>query len=63
MLNQGDFIVPIPGVRKIRHLEDNVKAVDVVLTPEDLARLDEVSSPDLIAGKRYNEHQLALTGL
>ncbi|MBB5700417.1 aryl-alcohol dehydrogenase-like predicted oxidoreductase [Ochrobactrum daejeonense] len=63
VLNQGDFIVPIPGVRKIRHLEDNVKAVDVVLTPEDLARLDEVSSPDLIAGKRYNEHQLALTGL
>lgn len=55
--------MPIPGVRKIRHLEDNVKAVEVVLTPEDLQRLDEVSTPNLIAGERYNEHQLALTGL
>ncbi len=63
VLSRGDFIVPIPGVRKIRHLEDNVKAVEVVLTPEELQRLDEVSTPNLIAGERYNEHQLALTGL
>jgi len=63
VLIRGDFIVPIPGVRKIRHLEDNVKAVEVVLTPEDLQRLDEVSTPNLIAGERYNEQQLALTGL
>ena len=62
-LSRGDFIVPIPGGRKIRHLEDNVKAVEVVLTPEELQRLDEVSTPNLIAGERYNEHQLALTGL
>ncbi|WP_273791921.1 aldo/keto reductase [Brucella anthropi] len=63
VLSRGDFIVPIPGVRKINHLEDNVKAVDIALTEQDLKRLDEVSTPDLIAGKRYNEQQLALTGL
>ncbi|MCR5940019.1 aldo/keto reductase [Brucella anthropi] len=63
VLSRGDFIVPIPGVRKIHHLEDNVKAVDIVLTEQDLKRLDEVSAPALIAGKRYNEQQLALTGL
>ncbi len=63
VLAQGDFIVPIPGVRKIRHLEDNVQAVNVVLTAEDKARLDAASAPDKIAGKRYNDNQLALTGL
>lgn len=63
VLEQGDFIVPIPGVRKIAHLEDNVKAVGITLTPEDRARLDAASASDQIAGKRYNDNQLALTGL
>ncbi len=35
VLNQGDFIVPIPGARKINHLEDNAKAVNVTLTTEE----------------------------
>lgn len=63
VLEQGDFIVPIPGVRKIAHLEYNVKAVGITLTPEDRARLDAASASDQIAGKRYNDNQLALTGL
>jgi aryl-alcohol dehydrogenase-like predicted oxidoreductase len=40
ILHQGDFFVPIPGTLRISHLEENVRAADVVLSPEDLAALD-----------------------
>jgi aryl-alcohol dehydrogenase-like predicted oxidoreductase len=40
ILHQGDFFVPIPGTLRISHLEENVRAADVVLSPEDFAVLD-----------------------
>ena len=40
ILHQGAFFVPIPGTLRISHLEENVRAADVVLSPEDLAALD-----------------------
>ncbi|NRP72042.1 General stress protein 69 [Ensifer psoraleae] len=61
VINQGDFIVPIPGARKIRHLEENVAAADTVLSKAELAKLGEVLSPGLVAGKRYSDASLALT--
>ncbi|OYR11533.1 aldo/keto reductase [Brucella grignonensis] len=63
VLNQGDFIVPIPGARKINHLEDNAKAVNVTLTTEELERLNTLFDSEKIAGKRYTEASLAMTGL
>lgn len=63
VLNQGDFIVPIPGARKVNHLEDNAKAADVSLTPEELERLNTLFDPEKIAGKRYTDASLAMTGL
>jgi aryl-alcohol dehydrogenase-like predicted oxidoreductase len=53
VLAKGDFIVPIPGARKIPHLEQNAGAADVSLTPEEVAKLDDMLSPDKIAGARY----------
>ncbi len=53
VLAKGDFIVPIPGARKITHLEQNTAAADIVLTAEDVTRLDDMLSPDKIAGARY----------
>ena len=53
VLAKGDFIVPIPGARKIPNLEQNAAAADVVLTPDDVKRLDDMLSPDKIAGARY----------
>ncbi len=50
---QGDDVVPIPGTKRRRHLEENVGALDVVLTHEDLGRLDEVTAKGLVAGDRY----------
>ncbi|GGA89965.1 aldo/keto reductase [Brucella endophytica] len=60
VLHQGDFIVPIPGARKIKHLEENVAAADIVLDKTDLARIGDVLPPDQVAGERYSEAMLAL---
>ena len=61
VLNQGDDIVPIPGARKIEHLEQNVAAADMVLSDGDLAALGAALSPTLVAGRRYSDASLALT--
>ncbi len=53
VLAQGEDIVPIPGSRRIEHLEENVAAADIELTPEDLARIDEAAPAGVAAGERY----------
>jgi aryl-alcohol dehydrogenase-like predicted oxidoreductase len=53
VLAQGEDIVPIPGPRRRRNLEDNVGALDVVLTLEDRRRIDELLPRDAVAGERY----------
>ncbi|HEV7623477.1 MAG TPA: aldo/keto reductase, partial [Amnibacterium sp.] len=58
-LAQGDDVVPIPGTRRIANLEENVSAVEVELTPEDLARIDEVAPSGSAAGERYAPQGMA----
>src|ERR1700682_6410168 len=53
VLAQGNDIVPIPGTRRRKYLEENVGALDVVLTADDLKRIDEVAPKDVAAGGRY----------
>jgi aryl-alcohol dehydrogenase-like predicted oxidoreductase len=53
VMAQGEDIVPIPGTTTVRHLEENVAAVDIELTPEDLRRIDEVAPRGVAAGDRY----------
>jgi aryl-alcohol dehydrogenase-like predicted oxidoreductase len=60
VLAQGNDIVPIPGTKRRKYLEENVGALDVNLTKEDLARIDEVFPPDVAAGNRYPEHMMAI---
>jgi aryl-alcohol dehydrogenase-like predicted oxidoreductase len=55
VLAQGDDIVPIPGTKRRRYLEDNLGALDVTLADADLTRLDEVLPPGAAAGERYPE--------
>lgn len=55
LLAQGDDIVPIPGTKRIRYLEENLGALDVVLTPDDLRQLDEVAPRGAASGERYPE--------
>lgn len=58
LLAQGDDIVPIPGTKKRTRLEENVGALDVQITPEDLARIDRILPPGAAAGTRYAEPQM-----
>jgi len=60
VLAQGDDIVPIPGTKRRKYLEENVAAVEVKLTKDDLQRIDEVFPPEAAAGGRYPEHMMAL---
>ncbi|OWV81031.1 aldo/keto reductase [Rhizobium sp. R634] len=63
VLNQGDDIVPIPGARKIHHLEQNVAAADITLSVEELEKLDKAIPAGHVAGKRYSDASLAMTNL
>lgn len=53
LLAQGEDIVPIPGTKRRKYLEENLVAAELVLTPEDLQRLDEVAPKNSTAGDRY----------
>jgi aryl-alcohol dehydrogenase-like predicted oxidoreductase len=62
VLAQGDDIVPIPGTKRRKYLEENVGALDVRLGPDDLARIDRVIPPGMAAGTRYAAPQMAALG-
>jgi aryl-alcohol dehydrogenase-like predicted oxidoreductase len=55
VLAQGDDIVPIPGTKRRKYLEENVGAIDIKLTAEDLRRMDEGFPQGVAAGLRYPE--------
>jgi aryl-alcohol dehydrogenase-like predicted oxidoreductase len=58
VLAQGEDIVPIPGTKQRKYLEENVRALEVELTPDDLAEIDEVAPVGAAAGPRYNEQAM-----
>jgi aryl-alcohol dehydrogenase-like predicted oxidoreductase len=53
VLAQSDGIVPIPGTKRRKYLQENVGALNVALTSADLARIDEVAPKEAFAGERY----------
>jgi aryl-alcohol dehydrogenase-like predicted oxidoreductase len=53
VLAQGDDIVPIPGTKRRKFLQENVGALNVELTSADLARIDQVAPEQAVAGERY----------
>jgi aryl-alcohol dehydrogenase-like predicted oxidoreductase len=54
VLAQGDDIVPIPGTKHVKYLDQNIGALDVELSEEDLKRLDAILPPGAAAGERYH---------
>ncbi|MFJ8083288.1 aldo/keto reductase [Streptomyces sp. NPDC096205] len=56
--HRGDDVVPIPGTRRQRYLEENLAALTVELTPDDLAAIEAAAPPELIAGSRYDAGSL-----
>jgi len=55
VLAQGETLVPIPGTRRIPTLEENAAAVDLSLSPEELAAIEAVFPRDAAQGHRYAE--------
>jgi aryl-alcohol dehydrogenase-like predicted oxidoreductase len=49
----GAFIIPIPGAKWRKHLEENVRAADIVLTANDLAEIDRIVPTGSASGTRY----------
>lgn len=63
VLSQGGDILPIPGTRRRAYLEENAAALDVELSPADLARLDEAAPCGAAAGDRYPEAAMRMLNL
>ncbi|HSS48380.1 MAG TPA: aldo/keto reductase [Thermoanaerobaculia bacterium] len=59
VLAQGEDLVPIPGTKRRKYLEENVGALDVELTADDLRRIDEIAPKGVAAGTRYPEAMMA----
>jgi len=59
LLHRGPDIVPIPGTKRRKYLEENVAAADVRLMPGEVATLDAALAPERVAGPRYNEERMA----
>jgi len=58
LLAQGEDVFPIPGTKRRSYLEENVEALSISLTKEDLARINEAMPPGAAAGSRYPEAQM-----
>jgi len=62
LLAQKPWIVPIPGTTKLSRLDENIGAIAIELTPDDLREIDEAASKIPVEGNRYPEHLEKLTG-
>jgi aryl-alcohol dehydrogenase-like predicted oxidoreductase len=60
LLAQGEDIIPIPGTKRRKYLEENYGAFGVNLSASDLARIEEIAPYGAAAGQRYPEHMMAL---
>jgi len=62
LLAQKPWIVPIPGTTKLTRLEENIRAAEVELTPDDLRDIDSAASESTVQGSRYPESLERMTG-
>jgi aryl-alcohol dehydrogenase-like predicted oxidoreductase len=62
LLAQKPWIVPIPGTTKLKRLEENIRAVEIELTPDDLCEIETASLEIKVKGARYPEKLEAMTG-
>ncbi len=60
VLSRGDDIIPIPGTKRRKYLEENLASLEIEMTAEDLARIDEIAPPNVAAGPRYADDAMKL---
>ena len=58
LLQRGEDIVPIPGTKRVRYVEENAGAVEIELTPDEVATLDQLAGE--VAGERYRPEEMSL---
>jgi aryl-alcohol dehydrogenase-like predicted oxidoreductase len=63
VLSRGDDVVPIPGTKRRKYLEENAAAADVALTADDLRRIEEAAPRGAFSGTRYPEEAMKRLGL
>lgn len=63
ILNKQDNVIPIPGTRRQKYLEENVAATRIRLSPDEVATLDALFAPEAVAGTRYPEAAMAMLNL
>jgi aryl-alcohol dehydrogenase-like predicted oxidoreductase len=56
---RGNDIVPIPGSRRIERVKENLAALSLTLSPQDIALLDQVAPPGVASGDRYGAAMMA----
>ena len=61
VLGQGEDVVPIPGTRRVKNLMENLEAVKVKLSAEEIKELAEVVAAEGVVGERYSEKEMAAT--
>jgi aryl-alcohol dehydrogenase-like predicted oxidoreductase len=60
LLAQGEDIIPIPGFKRRKYLDENIESVNVELNSSDLKRINEMAHPDTVHGARYGESMMRL---
>jgi aryl-alcohol dehydrogenase-like predicted oxidoreductase len=63
VLAQGDYLIPIPGTKRRKYLEENVAALSIQLSPSELAALAAVFSPETTVGQRYPDAVMAMLNI
>lgn len=63
VLAQGNDIVPIPGTKRIKYLEENAKAVEIKLSGDDLKKINELLPPGITSGNRYHDQAMKAVNL
>jgi aryl-alcohol dehydrogenase-like predicted oxidoreductase len=58
VLAQGEDVVPIPGTKRRKYLEENARAVEIEITPDEMREIEEIARPGAVAGERYPEAAL-----
>jgi len=59
VLAQGEDVVPIPGTKRAKYLDENLAAADIRLSDDELAQIDSIMQSERVAGERYNERSMA----
>lgn len=62
VLGQGEDVVPVPGTRRTRYLEENLSSAAIKLTPDQMRKLSRITDPSNVYGERYDEAVMKVRG-